>query len=67
MRSIQINGIPKSEDIWLTQRSVNGGTYYITAKRDRRDMYFIYKMVDGKAVKLGKHQNPTELTARYVE
>lgn len=67
MTSKQVNGIPRTEDIWLTQASLSGDTYYITAKHDKRDMYFIYKLIDGKAVKLGKHKNPTELTDQYVE
>lgn len=48
-----VNGIPKTERIWVKRITEKGETYYITSK-DTRDYYFLYKMDGDKAVKLGK-------------
>ena len=61
-----VKGIPKSETIWLTHKTRSGDKYYITAKTNNRDFYFIYKSVDGTAVKLGKNRNPTVLEEKYI-
>lgn len=60
-----VAGIPASEKIWLIQKVESGNTYYVTAK-ESRDMYFIYKDEDGKAVKQGKGQDPADLVAKYA-
>lgn len=62
-----VQGIPKSEKIWTTSKTLSGNTYYITAKITNRDTYFIYKLIDGKAVKLGKHKHPNILSQKYVK
>ena len=59
-----VSGIPKSETIWVTYTTRDGDTYYTTAKQSR-DYYFLYKLVDGKAQKLGKAKNPIELE-KYI-
>lgn len=61
-----IKGIPSNENIWVTQKTESGNTYYITAK-DRRDMYFIYQNIEGKAVKIGKGHNPAKLSEIYAK
>jgi len=61
-----IKGIPKNETVWVTQKTLTGNTYYITAKQ-QRDMYFIYKNEDGTAVKCGKGKNPTVLIEKYAK
>lgn len=63
---MRVKGIPPSETIWVTQKTESGNTYYITAK-DRRDMYFIYKNVEGQAVKIGKGRNPAKLAEEYAK
>lgn len=65
MKKLTVNGIPKSEKIWVTI-IVDEAMYYVTAKESNRDYYFLYKMVDGKAVKLGKDKNPKELEDRFI-
>lgn len=55
-----VNGIPKTERIWVKRITEKGETYYITSK-DTRDYYFLYKMDGDKAVKLGKAKSPLEL------
>lgn len=49
-----VNGIPKTERIWVTINTADGTTYHITVKENDRTYYFLYKIVDNKAVKLGK-------------
>ena len=44
----------------------DGTIYYTTAKTNNREFYFLYKMVDGKAVKLGKARNPKDLDDKYI-
>lgn len=62
-----INGIPRNEKVWL-QRTVEDGTvYYITSKQFDESTYFLYKMVDGAAKKLGKSANPIVLERKYID
>ena len=60
-----VNGIPKTERIWVKRITEKGETYYITSK-DTRDYYFLYKMDGDKAVKLGKAKSPLELEQKYI-
>lgn len=60
-----VNGIPKTERIWVKRITEKGDTYYITSK-DTRDYYFLYKMDGDKAVKLGKAKSPLELEQKYI-
>lgn len=61
-----ISGIPKLETIWVTYAAKDGNTYYTTAKTNNRDYYYLYKLVDGKAQKLGKARNPIDLEEKYI-
>ena len=61
-----VSGIPKSETIWVTYVAKDGNTYYTTAKTNNRDYYYLYKLVDGKAQKLGKVRNPIDLEKKYI-
>lgn len=60
-----VNGIPKTERIWVKRITEKGKTYYISSK-DTRDYYFLYKMDGDKAVKLGKAKSPLELEQKYI-
>lgn len=60
-----VNGIPKTERIWVKRITEKGETYYITSK-DTRDYYFLYKMDGDKAVKLGKSKSPVDLEQKYI-
>ena len=66
MNNKQVKGIPKSETIWVQTTAADGTVYYTTAKTNNREFYFLYKMVDGKAVKLGKARNPKDLDDKYI-
>ena len=62
-----IAGIPKTETIWVTYTSEKGEVYHTTAKTNNRDYYSLYKMVDGKAQKLGRARTPTELEKNFLK
>ena len=60
-----IDGIPKTERIWFERTTEKGEVYYITSK-EARDYYFLYKMENNKAVKLGKAKSPSYLEEEYI-
>lgn len=61
-----INGIPKTEIIWVQHTTGDGSIYYITSKENDRNYYFLYKMENGKAVKLGRALSPLDLENKYI-
>lgn len=64
-RSKIIKGIPKSEIVWMEIIGYDNNTYYITSK-PTRELYFIYKMIDDKAQKLGQSKSPISLERKYI-
>lgn len=60
-----MNGIPSTEIVWTTIY-VGNDVYFITSKRSR-DCYYMYKLVNDKAQKLGKDEDPKELTEKYIK
>ncbi len=62
---MSVNGIPKTERVWVTRKTAKGETFYITSK-ETRDCYFLYKEENGKAVKLGKAKSPLDLEEKYI-
>lgn len=63
----KINGIPKTEQIWIKRTTLKGEIFYITSKESNRSYYFLYKMEEDKAVKLGKSKSPVELERKYID
>lgn len=61
-----VSGIPKTETIWVTYKAGDGNTYYTTTKTSNRDYYYLYKLVDGKAQKLGRARTPIELDEKFI-
>lgn len=62
-----VNGIPKSEKIWTHIFTNRDEEYFITSRENSRECYFIYKLSEGKAVKLGKSPSPSELEEKYIK
>lgn len=60
-----MTGIPSTETIWVTTTNDLGDKYVITSKVTR-DYYYIYKIDNDKAVKLGKADSPLELEQKYI-
>lgn len=63
----KINGIPKTERIWVKRTTLKGEVFYTTSKENDRSYYFLYKMEGDKAVKLGKSKSPVELERKYID
>ena len=61
-----MTGIPSSEILWTTIKTINGDTYYITSK-EIRDYYYLYKKEGNKAVKINKNKDPLELENKYIK
>ena len=58
--------VPQNEVIWERIEHTDGSKYVITSDR-RREMYYIYKIVDGRGERLGKGKNPPDLIRRYID
>ena len=57
---------PKGERGWVSYYDPDGQLLFImTSKEHDRNWYFLYKIEDGKMVKLGKAHTPPELEERY--
>lgn len=61
----KVNGIPNTEMIWIMRKTDKGEIFYITSK-EARDLYFLYKYENGKAIKLGKSKSPLDLEEKYI-
>ena len=64
---MMVNGIPKTEKIWVKITTDDGNIFYTTSKVNDRVFYYLYKFVDGKAIKLGKAKSPIELDEKYIK
>jgi hypothetical protein len=60
-----VTKIPKSEKSWTLIR-YKSNEYVITSNLDRTT-YFIYKIIDGKFLKLGKGKTPYDLDKYWKE
>ena len=57
---------PKGERGWVSYYDPNGELLFImTSKENDRSWYFLYKIENGKMVKLGKAHTPPELEKQY--
>ena len=60
------NGIPRTEKIWVKRVAQSGEVYYITSK-ESREVYYLYRLKDKKAERIGKSKNPLELEEGYID
>ena len=61
-----MTGIPSNETIFVQRTTASGDLYYITAK-PLRDVYYIYKIDNDKADRLGKSNSPLELERKFIK
>lgn len=60
-----MKGIPSKEIIMTEVRSLKGETFYITTTA-LRDTYYIYKIANSTAARLGSSKNPLILEEKYI-
>ena len=61
-----IAGIPSAEDRQMTMITSRGEKYMLTATHDRRT-WFLYKVIDGRAKRLGKSKTYAELKEKFIK
>lgn len=57
---------PKGEIVWIGHYDTNHELRFITTSKPTRECYFLYELVDGKFVKLGKDKNPKKLEEKFI-
>ena len=57
---------PKGEIVWVGHYDINHELRFITTSKPSRDFYFLYEVVDGAFVKLGKDQSPKRLEEKFI-
>lgn len=60
-----MKGLPSKEIIMTEIKSLKGETFYVTTTA-LRDIYYIYKIADNVATKLGSGQSPMVLEDKYI-
>lgn len=60
-----MKGISSKEIIMTEIKSLKGETFYVTTTA-LRDIYYIYKIADNVATKLGSSKNPLALEDKYI-
>lgn len=58
---------PKGEIVWVSHYDAHGNLRYITTSKQTRDYYYLYELVNGKFVKLGRDRNPRVLEDKYID
>ena len=57
---------PKGEMVWVRYCLRDGTTkFLLTSKKQNRDYYYLYEVVEGKLVKLGRARTPPELEKKF--
>lgn len=60
-----MKGLPSKEIIMTEIKSLKGETFYVTTTA-LRDIYYIYKIADNVATKLGSGKSPMVLEDKYI-
>ena len=57
---------PRGEMVWV-RYCLKDGTmkFMLTSKKQNRDFYFLYEVIDDKLVKLGRSKSPPELERKF--
>ncbi len=58
---------PKNETVWLSHYLPGRQlAYIITSRKDTREWYYFYNVIDGKLRKMGKARTPPELIEKFA-
>jgi hypothetical protein len=60
-----MKGLPSKEIVMTEIKSLKGETFYITTTA-LRDTYYIYKIANNVATKLGSNKSPLVLEDKYI-
>lgn len=60
-----MKGLPSKEIVMTEIKSLKGETFYITTTA-LRDTYYIYKIANSTASRLGSSKNPLILEEKYI-
>lgn len=60
-----MKGLPSKEIVMTEIKSLKGETFYITTTA-LRDTYYIYKITNNVATKLGSNKSPLVLEDKYI-
>ena len=58
--------IPKGDIIWVTWYNNNDDIIYVITSKQIRDVYFLYEIKDGDAIKIGKNASPIVLEDTFI-
>ena len=58
---------PRGEIVWVSIYGKDDGLRYIITSKSARDFYFAYEAKDGKFVKVGKSEDPSELERKCIK
>ena len=61
---LNLKGIPSSDIVWVTRYDSKGDPVYVLTSKAARDTYFLYRVENGKYVKVGQGKSPPELLAK---
>ena len=59
--------LPKTERLWLTETSRSGEVFYITAKQNDDNCYYIYKRAGDGVERIGKGRSPLDLENKFIK
>jgi len=56
---------PKGERAWVRYLDAEGNVRFFVTSKEMRDVYFLYRVTDGKLEKLGKAATPDALEKKF--
>ena len=57
---------PRGEIVWVGHYGADHELKFITTSKPSRDYYYLYEVVNGEFVRLGKERSPPKLEEKYI-
>lgn len=58
---------PKGERVWVEYYNQKKELRYIVTSKQTRDCFYVYELVNGTFVKLGRDKNPLVLEEKFIK
>lgn len=58
---------PKGERVWVEYYNQKKELRYIVTAKQTREYFYVYELVNGAFVKLGRDKNPLALEEKYIK